>query len=120
MNFLKWLIREDSVHDMVLSLYKQGLASAMKHDQKRAMIAFTAAIDLRNAPADLRAMALYNRALVYGAANEIRKAIQDLNTVLAMPASPLKVKSAARQKLDRMQSRDYRGIAPLLHVRAPS
>ena len=48
-------------------------------------------------------MALYNRALVYGAANEIRKAIQDLNTVLAMPASPLKVKSAARQKLDRMQ-----------------
>jgi hypothetical protein len=120
MNVFKWLTRENSVHDVVLSLYKQGLASAMKHDQKGAMDAFTAAIDMRDAPADLRAMALYNRALVYGAANEIPKAIQDLNAVLAMAAPPPKVKSAARQKLDQMQRRDHMGTAPRLHARARS
>ena len=120
MNFFKWLTRANSVHDVVLSLYKRGLASAMKHDQKEARDAFTAAIDMRDAPADLRAMALYNRAMLYGAANEIRKAIQDLKAVLAMTAAPHKVKSAARQKLDRMQRRNYMDTTLRLHAHAPS
>jgi hypothetical protein len=112
MNFFKWLTRRNSVHDEVLSLYKRGLACAIKHDQKEARGAFTAAIDRRNAPADLRAMALYNRAMLFGAANEIRKATQDLNAVLAMTAAPHKVKLAARQKLDRMHRRNYIDTAP--------
>ena len=120
MNFFKWLTRTNSIHDVVLSLYKRGLASAMKHDQKSAREAFTAAIDMRDAPADLRAMALYNRALLSGSTNEIRKAIQDFNAVLAMTAAPQKVKSAARQKLDRMQRRNYMDTARRLHARAPS
>ena len=120
MNFFKWLTRANSVHDVVLSLYKCGLASAMKHDQKEARDAFTAAIDMRDAPADLRAMALYNRAMLYGAANDIRKAIQDLNAVLAMTAAPHKVKSAARQKLDRMHRRNYMDIPPWRDARASS
>jgi hypothetical protein len=120
MNFFKWLTRVNSVHDVVLSLYKRGLASALNRDQKAAKDAYTAAIDMPDAPADLRAMALYNRALLYGAANEIPKAIQDLNAVLAMAAPPPKVKLAARQKLDRMQRRDYMDTAPRLHARASS
>ena len=120
MNFFKWLTPSTSIHDVVLSLYKRGLVSAMNHDQKGARDAFTAAIDIRDAPADLRAMALYNRALLSGAANEIRKAIQDLNAVLAMTAAPQKVKSAARLRLDRMQRRNYMDTAPRLHARAPS
>ena len=107
MNLFKWLTHTNSVHDAVLSLYKSGLASAMKHDQKRARDAFTAAIDMRDAPTDLRAMALYNRAMLYGSTNEFPKAIQDLNAVLAMAAAPAKVKAAARQKLDRMRRRTY-------------
>jgi hypothetical protein len=120
MNFFNWLTRANSVHDVVLLLYKRGLASAMKHDQKGARYAYTAAIDMRDAPADLRAMALYNRALLSAAANEIPEAIQDLNAVLAMKASPQMVKSAARQKLDRMRRRDCMDTAPRLHARAPS
>ena len=120
MNFFKWLTRANSVHDVVLSLYKQGLACAMKHDRKGARDAYTAAIDMRDAPADVRAMALYNRALLYAASKEIPKAIQDLNEVLAMTAAPHKVKSVARQKLDRMQRRDYMNTAPRLHARATS
>ena len=118
MNFLKWLIRPKSVHDAMLSLYKRGLASAIRHDQKEARDAITAVIDMRDGPADIRAMALYNRAMLYGAANEIRKAIQDLNAVLAMTAAPHKVKSAARQKLDRMHRRNYMDIAPRLDASA--
>ena len=120
MNFLKWLTRTNSVHDVVLSFYKRGLASAMNHDQKGARDAFTTAIDMRDSPADLRAMALYNRALLFGAPNEFPKAIQDLNAVLAMKASPQRVKSAARQKLDRMQRRTYMDTAPRLQARASS
>ena len=120
MNFFKWLTRANSVHDVVLSLYKRGLARAMKHDQMGAREAFTAAIDMRDAPADLRAMALYNRALLSGATNEFPKAIKDLNAVLAMPAAPPKVKAAARQKLDRMRRRIYMETAPRLHAHAPS
>jgi len=72
------------------------------------------------APANLRAMALYNRALLYAAANEIPDAMQDLGEVLAMEASPHKVKLAARQKIDRMQRRHYVCSAPRLHTHAPS
>jgi hypothetical protein len=119
MNFFKWLTRADSVHDVVLSLCKQGLACAIRHDRKGARDAYTAAIDMRDAPADLRAMALYNRALLYAASNEIPKAIQDLNAVLAMTAAPHKVTSAAKQKLDRIQRQDHMDTALCLHARAP-
>jgi tetratricopeptide (TPR) repeat protein len=120
MNFFKWLKRGTSVHDVVLSLYKRGLASAMKHDQQGAKEAYTTAIDMRDAPGDLRAMALYNRALLYAAANQIPEAIQDLNAVLAMTAPLHKVKSAARQKLDRMQRRDHLNTASRFHAQASS
>jgi hypothetical protein len=120
MNFFKWLTRTNTVHDLVLSLYKRGLASAINHDQKGARDAFTAAIDMRDAPADLRAMALYNRALLYAAAKDIPKAVQDLNAVLAMAAPPPRVKSAASQKLDRMQRRHDTDTAPRFHARASS
>jgi hypothetical protein len=120
MNFFKWLTRRNSVPDVVLSLYKRGLTSAMKHDQKGARDAYTAAIDMRDAPTDLRAMALYNRALLYAATKETPKAIQDLNAVLAMAAPLHKVKSAARQKLSRMQHRDCMDTAPRLHAGASS
>jgi hypothetical protein len=119
MNFFKWLTRANSVHDVVLSLYKRGLACAMTHDEKGARDAYTAAIDTGDAPADLKAMALYNRALLYAATNEMSKAIDDLNVVLVMTAAPHKVKSAARQKLHRMQCRNYMVTASRLHARAP-
>ena len=92
----------------------------MTHDRKGARDAYTAAIETRDAPADLRASALYNRALLYAAANEIPDAMQDLGEVLAMEASPHKVKLAARQKIDRMQRRHYVCSAPRLHTHAPS
>jgi hypothetical protein len=66
---------------------------------------YSAVIDMPEAPADVRAMALYNRALLYAATNDVPRAVDDLNAVLAMTDPLRKVKSAARQKLDRMHHR---------------
>ena len=79
------------------------MARANQHDGPGALEDYTAAIELRGVPADVRAMALYNRALLYAAAKDVPKAVVDLNAVLATAAPLHKIKSAARQKLDRMQ-----------------
>jgi hypothetical protein len=120
MGFFTWLTRANSVRDIVLSLYKRGLASAIKNDHKMARSAFTAAIDMHDAPADLRAMALYNRALLYVAANEMSNAVQDLKAVLSMTDAPHRVKAAARQKLERVQRRNCMDAAPRHRARTPS
>jgi hypothetical protein len=106
MSFLAWLTRANSVRNIGLSLYQRGLSSALKNDYKNARDAFNAVIDMRDVPAGLRAMALYQRALLFGAANKTSNAIQDLKAVLAMIDAPHRVKSAARQKLEREQRRD--------------
>ncbi len=56
-------------------------------------------------PADLIAMVLYNRALVYVASGDDRKGADDLDAVLAMNEALVNVKTMARQKLARMKSR---------------
>ena len=54
-------------------------------------------------PPDVKAMALYNRALIYVADGDDEKAIDDLNMVLARATSPTDVKTEARRKLKRMR-----------------
>ncbi|MCI0364496.1 MAG: hypothetical protein L0219_11465 [Phycisphaerales bacterium] len=110
MNFLHWLIGGCTVRSSVLSLYKRGLARAERHDEQGAMEAYTAAIDLPDAPDDVKAMALYNRALLFAAAGKTAKAIGDLNAVLAVSAPLRDVKTAARRRLARMQ-RQHDAIA---------
>ena len=53
-------------------------------------------------------MLLYNRALVYVANGDEEKAAHDLDAVLAMTAAPQNVKSMAKQKLARMESRSHK------------
>jgi hypothetical protein len=65
-------------------------------------------IGIPGTPADLTAMVLYNRALVFVAAGDDRKATDDLNAVLAMKEASVNVKTMARQKLSRMEARSSR------------
>jgi hypothetical protein len=103
MNLFKWLFGGRSARSTALSLYKRGLKCTKKHDQHGAMEGFTAAIESPGAPDDLRAMALYNRAILFAALDKFSEAVDDLNAVLAM-ADPLReIKLAARRRLDRMQ-----------------
>lgn len=57
------------------------------------------------APADLKAMALFNRALTYSSTREYAKAQEDLKKVLELPQLAPDVKGAARLKLERMKKR---------------
>jgi hypothetical protein len=56
-------------------------------------------------------MALYNRALAYVAAGDDHNGVDDLNAVLAMDAVLVNVKTMARQKLARMESRSAKSNA---------
>lgn len=103
MNPFKWWKDRRSVRGTALSLYKRGMTRANRHDPLGAANDYTAVVQMRDAPTDVVAMALYNRALLFAAANDAAKAAEDLNAVLATPAPLPKIKSAARQKLERMQ-----------------
>ncbi len=64
---------------------------------------YTAVIDAADAPADLRAMALYNRALLHVSRKDLRRATDDLQAVLATELRRHDIQSAATRTLDRIQ-----------------
>jgi hypothetical protein len=103
MSLVQWLFRSRSARSVALSLYKSGLKCTKKNDPQGAMTNFTAAVESPGAPDDLRAMALYNRALLFTAADNFSAAVDDLNAVLAMQDPLREIKLAARRRLDRMQ-----------------
>lgn len=105
MNIFQWFTRYFSSRGKAMSLYKRGMAKAKKHDHVGALEDYTTLIGMPGAPADLLAMVLYNRALVYVAAGDDKKAAADLDAVLALNESLVNVKTMARQKLARMESR---------------
>ena len=105
MNFLNWLGRHFSDHDEALSLYRRGMSKAKNHDHQGAIEDYTKAIGIPNMRADLKAMVLYNRALVSVARGDNRKGAEDLDAVLLMDEAPTNVKTMAKQKLARMESR---------------
>lgn len=107
MRLWSWLKGCYSTRGKALSHYRHGILLARKHDHPRAIDEYTAVIDMANAPRDVRAMALYNRALVHAASQHEAQAADDLRAVLAGDESPTNVKSAARQKLLRL-SRQHR------------
>ncbi len=90
--------------------YKRGMAKAKKHDTPGAIEEYTIAIGLPEIPPDIKAMALYNRALVYASTGDELKAIADLNAVLAMKQDLGSIKMEARRKLVRMKRRSDRNV----------
>ena len=103
MSLFTWWKERRSIRGAGLSFYRRGMVRANQHDHQGALEDYTAVIEMAGAPDDVRAMALYNRALLYAAVKDLPRAQSDLNAVLAMAAPLRKIKSAARQKLDRMQ-----------------
>ena len=105
MNIFRWLTNCFSGRGKAMSLYKRGMAKAKKHDHQGAIEDYTTMISMPDTPADLMAMVLYNRALVHVAAGDDQKGAVDLDAVLAMNEALVNVKTMARQKLARMESR---------------
>ena len=69
------------------------------------MAAYISAINLGDAPEDVKAMALYNRALLFAAQGDNSKAAADLNAIMAMPIRVRGVTTAAKQRLERLHHR---------------
>jgi|SRR5690349_2441215 tetratricopeptide (TPR) repeat protein len=102
--FKRWLWPH-SVRGDAMSLYKKGLACSEGKDLTRAMEAYTSAIELPDTPDDVKAMALYNRALVLAASGAIDKALVDLELVMELPVPLHVIKLAARRRLERLKNR---------------
>lgn len=84
-------------------LYRRGMRHAKLRDSELALADYTAVIEMEGATADMRAMALCNRALVHDAGADEEQAADDLNSVLEMPDASGKIKTEARRKLVRME-----------------
>lgn len=104
MNPLRWLWPA-SIRSQVLSLFKRGMSRDEKSDRQGAFEAYTLAIEHAGAPDDLKAMALYNRALLLAANRKTEEALDDLRTAMELPGCPANVKLSARRRVERLQHR---------------
>ena len=108
MTIFGWLTGRFSNRGRSLLLFERGMARANKHDHAGAITDYTTAIDRSETSADVRARALYNRALAHFAAGDTSKGVDDINQVLAMGAAHSNVKTMARQKLACMEAQSQK------------
>lgn len=90
------------------------MAYANANSPVAAIESYTNAIELPDAPGDVVAMAIFNRALALVACGDFAQGVDDLGTVLEMPSAPEKVKRLARQKLAKRESNLRRNAASRL------
>ena len=105
MKYFNWLTGRFSNRGKAMTLYRRGMARVKSQDHEGAIGDYTAMIGMLDTPADMKAMALYNRALAYTATGEEPKAAEDLKLILAMQGALANVKTEARRLLVRMQRR---------------
>lgn len=105
MKLIEWVFHRFSKRNNAETFYRRGMAKAKKHNHQGAIEDYTKALELPDISAELNAMILYNRGLVYVAAGMAQKGADDLNAVLTMDEAGANVKKAAQGKLARIQSR---------------
>lgn len=108
MSLIRWLKSLLSRRGKALFLYRAGMAKANKLDYRGAIADYSAAIQLPDAPTDVKAMATYNRALAYSAIHEDEKAAKDLAAMLDMPGLSERIKKEAHQRRERIRRRNDR------------
>jgi len=81
------------------------MACAERGDSIGAMEAYAAVIEHADAPDDVKAMTLYNRALVFAAQGNVDQALGDLREVMEMPVPLRDIKLAAKRRLERLHNR---------------
>ncbi len=86
-----------------MSLYKDGIRKAEQRDLEGAIAAYSAVVEMSNAPGDVKAMALFNRSLAYSRTQDEEQAAKDLELVLAMEEATQQTKTAARERIKRME-----------------
>ncbi|MCL4202382.1 MAG: hypothetical protein KJ000_07795 [Pirellulaceae bacterium] len=105
MSLTDWLKSLFTTRGKSLSLYRSGMAKANRRDYNGAIADYSEAIQSPHVPPDVRAMAIYNRALAYSAIHEDEHAAEDLAAVLATPDLPDNIRLAAQQRRERIRRR---------------
>ena len=82
MSLINWIKSLLSRRGKALSYYRAGMAKANQRNYAGAIADYSAAIQVPDVPADVKAMATYNRALAYSSIHNDVKAAEDLATVL--------------------------------------
>jgi len=103
MNLFRKIGARFTARGRALVLIDQGMACANKAQPDVAIKHYTDVINSSNSPSDVKAMALFNRALVYTTIAKEQQATVDLKAILTMPEAMAKVKKSANDKLVRMQ-----------------
>ena len=101
----RWLATLMSPRGSALSMYRSGMTKARRRDYAGAIADYSTAIDAEHIPIDVKAMAIYNRALAYAATHEDAKAADDLAAMLSMPGLPENITTQARQRRERIRRR---------------
>ena len=115
MNFFQKITSKFSVRGRALAQVHQGMDCAKKNESVSAINHYTSVVNSPESPRDVKAMARFNRALVYTTIGKDRLATEDLKAVLNMPEAITKIKKSASDKLVRMQrklTRDESSKAP--------
>ena len=100
-----WFRSGFSVRYKALRVFRQGKRRAKNGDHVRAIADYTEAIETIAVPTDVKAMALYYRALAYVANGNKDKGVDDLDSVLLMDGAlmVLNIKTMARQMLAKIK-----------------
>jgi hypothetical protein len=87
------------------------MAKAKQEDHQGAIEDYTVVLGIEETPTDVKAMVLYNRALVMIATGQHREGADDLDAILAMEDAPANVKTMARQKIAKRESQSRKSKA---------
>lgn len=103
MNFFKRIASRFTTRGRALIQVDQGMDCANKNEADDAIKHYSDVINSPDSPRDVKAMALFNRALVFTTTEKTLEATKDLKAVLDMPEAMAKIKKSAGDKLVRMQ-----------------
>jgi len=112
MNFFRRIAGRFTARGRALAQVDQGMICANNNESDNAIKHYTDVVNSLETPGDVKAMALFNRALVYTTIGKERQATEDLKAVLRTPGTIAKIKKSASDKLVRMQRKLEREDSP--------
>ena len=108
MNLFRKITARFTARGRALARVEHGMACANNAEPDNAIKHYTDVVNAPESPRDVKAMALFNRALVYTTIGKEPQAKVELKAILEMPEATAKIRRSANDKLVRMQRQQKR------------